>query len=354
MTIRWNALSSVRLGLIDRRTTVALGRFPEIGAVIVDRLSERAQRLAVTQAISQLNRVDRRLLALFWHLAERWGRVARDGIAVPLVLSHRLIGELVGARRPTVSTALAELARDGQLVRREDGTWLLTGEPVAVPMAAEVVRQRRRLMPTAVEEDLERRAVGPARGAAVVAGGRARGRPPPPREPRRPAGRDRGAARAHRRAARAPPAPRRRAARRRRAAPRRLTAARRLRARLRARPPRARAARAAPADPPASAWRSAAASWTRSSRSCCRRALSSLRRARLLRRPRGPLRGVTAAPARVLAPARARGAPLSSWSRAIGYPGSPAGGSPSARSRRARACRRPAPGRRAGARSPRR
>jgi hypothetical protein len=154
VTIRWNALSTVRLGLIDRRATVALGRFPEIGAVLVDRLSERAHRLAVTQAISQLNRVDRRLLALFWHLAERWGRVARDGIAVPLVLSHRLIGELVGARRPTISTALGELARDGQLVRREDGTWLLTGEPVAVPElpVAEVVRQRRRLMPSPVEE----------------------------------------------------------------------------------------------------------------------------------------------------------------------------------------------------------
>ena len=104
--VRWNALSPIRLGLIDRRTAAALARYPEIGAVIVDRLSERAQRLTITQAISQLNRVDRRLLALFWHLAERWGRVSRDGIAVPLVLSHRLIGELVGARRPTVSTAL--------------------------------------------------------------------------------------------------------------------------------------------------------------------------------------------------------------------------------------------------------
>ncbi len=153
VTVRWNALSSVRLGLIDRRVTVALGRFPEVSAVIVDRLSERAQRLATTQAISQLNRVDRRLLALFWHLAERWGRVSRDGIAVPLVLSHRLIGELIGARRPTVSTALAELARDGQLVRRDDGTWLLTGDPIAVPAAsaAEVIRQRRRLMPAPLE-----------------------------------------------------------------------------------------------------------------------------------------------------------------------------------------------------------
>ncbi|HEX6023762.1 MAG TPA: Crp/Fnr family transcriptional regulator [Solirubrobacter sp.] len=155
VTIRWNALTSVRLGLIDRRVAAALVRYPEITAVIVDRMSERAQRLTITQAISQLNRVDRRLLALFWHLAERWGRVSRDGIAVPLVLSHRLIGELVGARRPTVSTALAELARDGQLVRRDDGTWLLTGEPVDVPpdATAEVIRQRRRLMPTPTGPD---------------------------------------------------------------------------------------------------------------------------------------------------------------------------------------------------------
>jgi hypothetical protein len=150
--VRWNALAAVRLALIDRRVAAHLGRYPEIGAVIVDRLSERAQRLAITQAISQLNRVDRRLLALFWHLAERWGRVSREGIAVPLALSHRLIGELVGARRPTVSTALADLARDGQLLRRDDGTWLLTGEPVSTTVsAAEVIRQRRRLMPESAE-----------------------------------------------------------------------------------------------------------------------------------------------------------------------------------------------------------
>jgi CRP/FNR family transcriptional regulator, cyclic AMP receptor protein len=170
--IRWNALSPARLALLDRRLAAQLARYPEVTTVIMDRLSERAQRLAITQAISKLNRVDRRLLALFWHLAERWGRVAPDGIAVPLTLSHRLIGELVGARRPTVSTALAELARDGQLVRREDGTWLLTGEPLAVSAepAVEPVRQRRRLMPDAVEppvvvEDLPVRI-----GAALMRG----------------------------------------------------------------------------------------------------------------------------------------------------------------------------------------
>jgi DNA-binding transcriptional ArsR family regulator len=149
VSVRWNALAPVRAALLDRRLAAQLGGYPEIAAVIVDRLSERSARLAVTQAISQLNRVEDRLVALFWHLAERWGRVAADGIALPLALSHRLIGELFGARRPTVSTALAELARHGQIVRRDDGTWILTGEaPGAVRGDdAEVVRQRRRLMP---------------------------------------------------------------------------------------------------------------------------------------------------------------------------------------------------------------
>jgi hypothetical protein len=148
VAIRWNALAEVRLALIDRRLSAAVGGYPEISAVIVDRLSERAQRLSITQAISQLNRVDRRLVALFWHLAERWGRVSRDGIVLPLALSHRLLGELVGARRPTVSSALADLARDGQLMRRDDGTWLVAGEPpLEEEGAADPVRQRRRLQP---------------------------------------------------------------------------------------------------------------------------------------------------------------------------------------------------------------
>src|SRR5690349_7821547 len=49
LTVRWNALSAVQLGLIDRRTAVTLGRYPEISAVVVDRLADRAKRLAVTQ-----------------------------------------------------------------------------------------------------------------------------------------------------------------------------------------------------------------------------------------------------------------------------------------------------------------
>lgn len=148
-SVRWNVLSRSRIALLDRRFAGQLASFPEVNAALIDRVNERAFRLAVTQAISQLNRVDRRLLALFWHLAERWGRITADGVALPMTLSHRMLGQLVGARRPTVSTALSELGKANEVRRRDDGTWLLTGEPVGMPApeVERVVPMRRRLLP---------------------------------------------------------------------------------------------------------------------------------------------------------------------------------------------------------------
>jgi CRP/FNR family transcriptional regulator, cyclic AMP receptor protein len=148
--VRWNVLARSRVALLDRRVAAQLATFPEINVAVIDRLNERALRLAVTQAISQLNRVDRRLLALFWHLAERFGRMTPVGVALPMALSHRMLGQLVGARRPTVSTALSELVREGELARRDDGTWLLTGAPVGVPLPEieRVIPVRRRLLPS--------------------------------------------------------------------------------------------------------------------------------------------------------------------------------------------------------------
>jgi CRP/FNR family transcriptional regulator, cyclic AMP receptor protein len=147
--IRWTVLADVRLAVLDRRFAARLARFPEVNAALLDRLTDRAQRMAVSQAISQLNGVDRRLLALFWHLAERWGRMTGQGVTVPLALSHRVLAQLVGARRPTVSTALAELAERGDLTRRDDGTWLLAGDSIGLPTpeVERVIQHRRRLLP---------------------------------------------------------------------------------------------------------------------------------------------------------------------------------------------------------------
>ena len=150
---RWTVLKTVEVALLDRRVGASLVRYPEVNAMLIERLSDQMHRVAIAQAICQLNGVDRRLLALFWHVAERWGRVRPQGVVVPLAVSHRVLAGLVGARRPTVSTAIGRLTARGELERLEDGSWLLTGEPVGSPtdQAARTFRRRtcvgRRLAP---------------------------------------------------------------------------------------------------------------------------------------------------------------------------------------------------------------
>jgi CRP/FNR family cyclic AMP-dependent transcriptional regulator len=70
-------------------------------------------------------------MLLFWHIAERWGRVNTDGVHIPMRLTHSVLAELVCLRRPTVSMALGELQAGGRVVRSEDGSWTLP--PSSVP-----------------------------------------------------------------------------------------------------------------------------------------------------------------------------------------------------------------------------
>jgi CRP-like cAMP-binding protein len=77
---------------------------------------------------------------LFWHLADRWGRVTPQGIVVPLRLTHGTIARLICMRRPTVSATLMRLVRAGELARNRDATWILTGAP---PDLAAITRPRR-------------------------------------------------------------------------------------------------------------------------------------------------------------------------------------------------------------------
>ena len=125
--VRSTVLQPARAALLDAGVARVFARFPELMMAAIDRFNAHAQRLALTQAISHLTGVDRRLEALLWHLADRWGKVTPDGVVVPLRLSHRLLGWLVGARRPTVSTALARLAETGRVVPFARDGWLLRG-----------------------------------------------------------------------------------------------------------------------------------------------------------------------------------------------------------------------------------
>ena len=129
--VGWTVLEPTRLAVLDHNLVLRMMPWPQLGLELFNRGTRRAHHLAVALAIAHHQRVDDRLILTLWHLAERWGRVHPDGIVVPLPLGHQRLADLIGAHRQSVTTALGELARAGSLSRRDDGDWVLHGEPPA-------------------------------------------------------------------------------------------------------------------------------------------------------------------------------------------------------------------------------
>lgn len=136
-TNRWTVLEPLTVALLDERFLLTVRRWPELVAALFARVAAQDERREVHRALSQLPRVEDRVHALMWLLAERWGRMTPQGVVLRLRLTHELIGQLVGAKRPTVSLALKELEERGSVHRRGDGGWLLehawSVQPTAEP-----------------------------------------------------------------------------------------------------------------------------------------------------------------------------------------------------------------------------
>lgn len=124
-TVRWTVIEPLTAAMLDEAFLLTVRRWPELVAALFERVAAQEERRDVHRALSQLPRVADRVLALLWLLAERWGQVTSDGVAVRLRMTHELLGQLVGAKRPTVSLALKQLEADGAIRRRADGGWLL-------------------------------------------------------------------------------------------------------------------------------------------------------------------------------------------------------------------------------------
>jgi CRP/FNR family cyclic AMP-dependent transcriptional regulator len=127
--VGWLVLEPTELAVLDDALVRSIMPWPQLGLELFNRGTRRAHHLAVALAIAHHQRVDDRLLLTLWHLAERWGRVHPDGIVLPLPLGHQRLADLVGASRPTVTTALGELSAAGRISRRGDGDWVLHGAP---------------------------------------------------------------------------------------------------------------------------------------------------------------------------------------------------------------------------------
>lgn len=123
------ALSDVRLAVLDGRACAEIAPYPEILDALAWRLMLRGRRVVAQLVLAQLSAVESRLLIALWGLAYQWGRVCRDGTIVDVPLTHELLGNLVGARRPSVTHALTALAERGAIARHGSRGWLLIGDP---------------------------------------------------------------------------------------------------------------------------------------------------------------------------------------------------------------------------------
>jgi CRP/FNR family cyclic AMP-dependent transcriptional regulator len=124
----WRVLHAVRLAVLDRRWSLRMSPYPDVGIALAARALLRSRRLANMFVIAAYPHLDDRLRLLLWELADRYGTVRPDGVHVPVQMTHEIISELAAARRPSVSAALSRLAATGHLRRVEDG-WLLYDEP---------------------------------------------------------------------------------------------------------------------------------------------------------------------------------------------------------------------------------
>lgn len=129
-------LADARMAVLDRGFAERVARWPEVIDSLVERITDRTRRLTYSLATQRSKRVDQRLWLALWQIADRWGTVRAHGVEIQLPgLSHRVLGSLIAARRPSVTTAIGGLVERGLLERLDDGGLLLCGEP-----SAEVVR----------------------------------------------------------------------------------------------------------------------------------------------------------------------------------------------------------------------
>ena len=122
----WKVLCPTRLALLDAEFAERVRPWPQVGRAMMRRASRRTTDVNVVRAITAQPRLEVRLDLLLWHLAGRWGRVEPTGIRLTLPLTHRLLGQLAAAERPSISHALARLSHAG-LVTGSTGDLHLQG-----------------------------------------------------------------------------------------------------------------------------------------------------------------------------------------------------------------------------------
>jgi CRP/FNR family transcriptional regulator len=107
-----------------------IARYPRFGSNLAAALSERMAMLREIAAVLGEVRVEDRLRARLRQIAGRIGRTSREGVRIPLALTHAQWALLVGASRESVTIALGRLRAQGEILvegREVTVTWAAMG-----------------------------------------------------------------------------------------------------------------------------------------------------------------------------------------------------------------------------------
>lgn len=119
-------LTPATLMVLSQRFIQTAARYPSLLTNLNRRLEAQRHRLAVQGLAVHLPRAEDRLLLILWQIAESCGRVTRDGIILPVSLSHDTLARLAAARRPTITLAFGKLEATGRITRDDNGQTLIT------------------------------------------------------------------------------------------------------------------------------------------------------------------------------------------------------------------------------------
>ena len=124
-SLDWRVFRPLRLAVLDGDVTTLIGRRPQLVVNFSSRLLRRARAAAYLMAVSHQTRVEDRLMETLWFVAQSWGRVTPRGVRIPFRVTHEVLSEILGAQRPSVTTAFRKLTEQGLVAREADGTLLL-------------------------------------------------------------------------------------------------------------------------------------------------------------------------------------------------------------------------------------
>lgn len=114
------------VALLDRGFALRIAPWPEVSAALMRRLVVRTRRMILGASIlSSRPRVEERVELMLWLLGDQFGSVTPEGLLVRLPFTHSQLGEIVGAKRSTVTLAIRHLVAEDRLRIPGRNEWLL-------------------------------------------------------------------------------------------------------------------------------------------------------------------------------------------------------------------------------------